>query len=189
MIPDRSSFVIFLTSAVVLLAIPGPAVTYVVGRSIGLGRGAGVVSAGGKPLHRLALGLGARNRCWDVLSRSGGGTRSIRDSLIVRHCIWSREISRGGVLDLPWRAEASQGRIFRGDELSGGREIESRLRPGHRGQRLEPEDGAVLLRLHPAICECVSRAGGRTDSFSRFAFCGYGRGERQPLGGLCRHNR
>lgn len=45
MIPNHSSFVIFLTSAVVLLAIPGPAVTYVVGRSIALGRGAGVVSA------------------------------------------------------------------------------------------------------------------------------------------------
>ena len=45
MIPDHSSFVLFLTSALVLLAIPGPAVTYVVGRSIGLGRGAGVVSA------------------------------------------------------------------------------------------------------------------------------------------------
>ena len=45
MIPDRSSFVLFLTSALLLLAIPGPAVTFVVGRSIGLGRGAGMVSA------------------------------------------------------------------------------------------------------------------------------------------------
>lgn len=45
MIPNHASFMLFLTSALVLLAIPGPAVTYVVGRSIGLGRGAGVVSA------------------------------------------------------------------------------------------------------------------------------------------------
>ena len=62
MIPDRSSFVLFLTSAVVLLAIPGPAVTYVVGRSIGLGRGAGVVSALGIAVgtcfHTLAAAVG-----------------------------------------------------------------------------------------------------------------------------------
>ena len=45
MIPDRSSFILFLSAALVLLAIPGPAVFYVVGRSIGLGRSAGVVSA------------------------------------------------------------------------------------------------------------------------------------------------
>ena len=61
MIPDHSSFVLFITSAVVLLAIPGPAVTYV-GRSIGLGRGAGVVSAlgigVGTCLHASAAALG-----------------------------------------------------------------------------------------------------------------------------------
>jgi len=45
MIPDHSSFVLFLSAALVLLAIPGPAVFYVVGRSIGLGRSAGLVSA------------------------------------------------------------------------------------------------------------------------------------------------
>jgi threonine/homoserine/homoserine lactone efflux protein len=44
-IPEHSSFILFLSAALVLLAIPGPAVFYVVGRSIGLGRGAGVVSA------------------------------------------------------------------------------------------------------------------------------------------------
>jgi threonine/homoserine/homoserine lactone efflux protein len=45
MIPDHSSFVLFLSAALVLLAIPGPAVFYVVGRSIGLGRSDGLVSA------------------------------------------------------------------------------------------------------------------------------------------------
>jgi threonine/homoserine/homoserine lactone efflux protein len=61
-IPDHSSFVIFLTSAVVLLAIPGPAVAYVVGRSIGLGRGAGAVSALGIAVgtcfHAVAAAIG-----------------------------------------------------------------------------------------------------------------------------------
>ena len=44
-IPERSSLILFLGAALVLLAIPGPAVFYIVGRSIGLGRNAGVVSA------------------------------------------------------------------------------------------------------------------------------------------------
>lgn len=52
----------FLTAAVVLLAIPGPAVTYVVGRGIGLGRAAGVVSAlgiaVGTCLHAVAAAVG-----------------------------------------------------------------------------------------------------------------------------------
>jgi threonine/homoserine/homoserine lactone efflux protein len=51
MIPDHASLVIFITAALVLLAIPGPAVLYVVGRSIGLGRSAGLVSA-------LGIGVG-----------------------------------------------------------------------------------------------------------------------------------
>jgi threonine/homoserine/homoserine lactone efflux protein len=51
MIPDHTSFVIFVTAALVLLAIPGPAVMYVVGRSIGLGRSAGLISA-------LGIGVG-----------------------------------------------------------------------------------------------------------------------------------
>ena len=51
MIPEHSSFIFFLSAALVLLAIPGPAVLYVVGRSIGLGRSAGVVSA-------LGIGVG-----------------------------------------------------------------------------------------------------------------------------------
>ncbi len=62
MIPDHSSFMFFLTSALVLLAIPGPAVTYVVGRSIGLGRSAGVVSAlgigVGTCVHAVAAAVG-----------------------------------------------------------------------------------------------------------------------------------
>jgi threonine/homoserine/homoserine lactone efflux protein len=51
MIPNHSAFILFLSAAVVLLAIPGPAVLYILGRSIGQGRVAGVVSA-------LGIGVG-----------------------------------------------------------------------------------------------------------------------------------
>ncbi len=51
MIPSHSSLLLFVSAAVVLLAIPGPAVLYVTSRSIGLGKSAGLVSA-------LGIGVG-----------------------------------------------------------------------------------------------------------------------------------
>src|SRR6267143_843100 len=51
MMPGSSSLLLFVSTALVLLAIPGPAVLYVTSRSIGQGRGAGFVSA-------LGIGVG-----------------------------------------------------------------------------------------------------------------------------------
>jgi threonine/homoserine/homoserine lactone efflux protein len=51
MLPNHSSLLLFITAAVVLLVIPGPAVFYVTSRSIGQGRSAGLVSA-------LGIGVG-----------------------------------------------------------------------------------------------------------------------------------
>jgi threonine/homoserine/homoserine lactone efflux protein len=51
MFPSHSQLLFFVTTAAVLLAIPGPAVLYIVGRSIGQGRNAGFVSA-------LGIGVG-----------------------------------------------------------------------------------------------------------------------------------
>jgi len=45
MMPGSSSLLLFVSAAVVLLVIPGPAVLYVTSRSIGQGRSAGFVSA------------------------------------------------------------------------------------------------------------------------------------------------
>jgi|SRR5215469_5654574 len=51
MFPSHSSLLLFVTTAVVLLVIPGPAVFYILGRSIGQGRSAGLISA-------LGIGVG-----------------------------------------------------------------------------------------------------------------------------------
>jgi threonine/homoserine/homoserine lactone efflux protein len=51
MFPSHSQLLFFITTAAVLLAIPGPAVLYIVSRSIGQGRNAGFVSA-------LGIGVG-----------------------------------------------------------------------------------------------------------------------------------
>ena len=42
-IPAYSSLLLFLAGAIVLLVIPGPAVFYIVGRTVGHGRPAGLV--------------------------------------------------------------------------------------------------------------------------------------------------
>jgi threonine/homoserine/homoserine lactone efflux protein len=65
MIPNNASLLLFVSAAFVLVAILGPAVFYIVGRSIGQGRGAGLVSALGIGVGTLfhvaaaALGLSA----------------------------------------------------------------------------------------------------------------------------------
>jgi threonine/homoserine/homoserine lactone efflux protein len=51
MFPSHSALLIFVSAAALLLAIPGPAVFYIVGRSIGHSRNAGLASA-------LGIGVG-----------------------------------------------------------------------------------------------------------------------------------
>src|SRR5712691_9902195 len=62
MIPTHSSLLLFVSAALVLLTIPGPAVLYVTSRSIGLGRSAGLVSAlgigAGTLVHVVAAAVG-----------------------------------------------------------------------------------------------------------------------------------
>ncbi len=45
MIPSHTSLLLFVSAALTLLMIPGPAVFYIVGRAMGQGRAAGLVSA------------------------------------------------------------------------------------------------------------------------------------------------
>lgn len=59
---SHSSLLLFITGAAILLVIPGPAVMYIVSRSIGQGRAAGLVSAmgitAGTLFHIAAAALG-----------------------------------------------------------------------------------------------------------------------------------
>ena len=65
MLPSLPSFLLFLAGALVLLVIPGPAVFYILSRTVGSGRTAGVVSAAGIAVGTLVhvaaalLGLSA----------------------------------------------------------------------------------------------------------------------------------
>jgi threonine/homoserine/homoserine lactone efflux protein len=65
MLPSHSQLLFFLSAAALLIVIPGPAVFYIVGRSIGQGRAAGLVSVLGIHVGTLihvaaaAVGLSA----------------------------------------------------------------------------------------------------------------------------------
>ena len=60
--PDASTFYLFVLASIVVLLIPGPAVIYIVTRSIDQGRKAGIVSAlgaaTGNSVHVLAAAFG-----------------------------------------------------------------------------------------------------------------------------------
>ncbi len=62
MLPDSSTLIVFVPAALALLLVPGPAVLYIVARSVDQGRRAGIVSALGIALgtfvHILAAALG-----------------------------------------------------------------------------------------------------------------------------------
>jgi threonine/homoserine/homoserine lactone efflux protein len=62
MIPNPSSLLLFISAALLLLVIPGPPVFYIVGRSIGQGRSAGLISAlgiaVGSLVHTAAAAVG-----------------------------------------------------------------------------------------------------------------------------------
>jgi threonine/homoserine/homoserine lactone efflux protein len=62
MIPSSAALLLFVSAALLLLVIPGPAVFYIVGRSIGYGRSAGLVSAlgiaVGSIVHTAAAAVG-----------------------------------------------------------------------------------------------------------------------------------
>ncbi|MGB7281396.1 MAG: LysE family translocator [Candidatus Acidiferrum sp.] len=62
MLPNHSQLLFFIAAALVILAIPGPAVLYIVGRSVGQGSNAGFVSAFGigvgTLIHTAAAAIG-----------------------------------------------------------------------------------------------------------------------------------
>jgi threonine/homoserine/homoserine lactone efflux protein len=76
MLISPSSLLLFVTGAFILLVIPGPAVLYIISRSIGHGRPAGLVSAMGITVGTLfhvaaaTLGLSA------LLASSASASRS-----------------------------------------------------------------------------------------------------------------
>jgi threonine/homoserine/homoserine lactone efflux protein len=58
-LPDASSLALFVVASIILAVTPGPAVLYIVTRSLSQGRAAGLASVGGIALGNLGNGMGA----------------------------------------------------------------------------------------------------------------------------------
>ena len=61
-LPDAATLLLFMTAALALNVTPGPDMLYVIARSVGEGRAAGIISslgiAAGCLVHTLAVALG-----------------------------------------------------------------------------------------------------------------------------------
>ena len=136
--PTWATLGVFALAALALLAVPGPSVLYIVTQSIRDGRRAGLVSMlgiqTGALVHVTAAALG--------LSALIASSATAFDA---------RQVRRRRLPRLPRRATAARPRRARPDRPSRADRAEPPLHPGDRGQRAEPEDGAVLLRPAAAV--------------------------------------
>ena len=138
MIPDSGRLAVFTIAALALLLVPGPAVLYVVARSIQHGRRAGLASV-------LGIHVG-------TLVHIGAATVGL-SALIVSSAIAFTAVKVAGAVYLD-RARALDALLEeRGDGDRAGRRAEPApcVRPGNRRQRAEPEDGALLPRVLAAV--------------------------------------
>jgi len=77
-VPDASSWTVFLVASLLLLVTPGPAVLYVITRSLDQGRIAGLVSVAGIALGTLGHVLAATLGVSAVLTSSAGAFAVIK---------------------------------------------------------------------------------------------------------------
>ena len=138
-IVEPQTLLVFSLAALAILAVPGPAVLYIVTRSIDQGRGAGLASVLGihvGTLFHLAfatLGLSA------ILVSSATAFTVVK----VLGALYLIVI---GIRTLLGRADEADT-----DPAAAAAPPSPRFRRGRRRQRLQPEDGAVLPRLPAAV--------------------------------------
>ena len=94
-IPEWGSLGVFLAAALLLLVTPGPAVLYIVARSVDQGRAAGLVSA---------LGVHAGTLVHVAAAAAGLSVAARR----VGHAVQRREVPRRRVSHLPRRPPAAR---------------------------------------------------------------------------------
>ncbi|MGH6962684.1 MAG: LysE family translocator [Dongiaceae bacterium] len=113
-LPDLATLAPFLAAALALNLTPGADMTYVVARSVGQGRAAGLSSsfgiAAGSLLHGVfaAVGLSAvlqhSELAFQIIKWAGAG--------YLLYLAWKALRGAGQGLDAPARPPASQGRVF-----------------------------------------------------------------------------
>jgi threonine/homoserine/homoserine lactone efflux protein len=112
--PELSRYALFLVAALVLLVTPGPAVLYIVTRSIDQGRRAGLMSvfgvAVGSMIHVAAAALGLSA----LLASSAVAFNSVRyvGAAYLVFLGVRKFLSRGELSESPAERQCSSGRIF-----------------------------------------------------------------------------
>ena len=159
-IPNAASIGVFSVAAILLLLTPGPAVLYIVARSVEQGRIAGLASVcgitTGTLVHVLAAALGlsallaSSALAFAVVKYVGAGYLIY----IGARRIFSRTDTPAAQIELPRRR--SLGRLYRATSFCV-------------VNLLNPENGAVLLGLSAAIRRSLSRRGGVPDRLPRSA--------------------
>ena len=134
--PDRLA--LFVVAALALLLVPGPAVLYVVTRSIHQGKRAGLVSV-------LGIHLGTLVHITAATAGLVGLARLVGVGVHGREARRRRVPDRSRPLDAPFEDARGRDRTRRERRASAG------VRTGYRRQRAEPEDGALLPRLPAAV--------------------------------------
>jgi len=120
-IPNATSIGVFAVAAMLLLLTPGPAVLYIVSRSVEQGRIAGVASVCVSPRNSVHVLRRARlSRCWPPQrspSRQSNMRRRLSDLYRVRR-ILSRTDMLAAQLELPRRSWRASIRRFRRNLLN-----------------------------------------------------------------------
>ena len=138
-VPSLSTYALFIAPALALLAIPGPAVLYVVSRSIDQGRARGLASV---------LRHHDRNR----RARRARDRRALVahprvDGRLRRRPLRRRRVSRSSSAC----AGCSRGKPRTASRSRAPRTRRDALHAGARRQPAEPEDDRLHLRVHPAV--------------------------------------
>ena len=155
MIVQPQTLAVFALAALAILAVPGPAVVYIVTRSIHQGRG-GRARLGARDPRRHARPPDLRRR------------RPLGDPRLVRDGVHGRQGARRAVPDRDRDPDAARPRRPGGHRpAAAAAPPPPRLRRGRRGQRPQSEDGAVLPRVPAAVRRPGSTAGLAADPRAR----------------------
>ncbi len=166
---DGSSLTLFLLASWVLLITPGPAVLYIVARSVEQGQVAGVVST---------LGVGA-----GTLVHVAAATLSL-SALLLSSALAFSVVKYAGAAYLVYLGV----RMLRAGEAPApaGSGQHKRLRrlfyDGAVGKRAEPEDRAVLFRLPAPVRRHLARLGGAAGADTRCHLRAHGHPQRRSVG-------
>jgi hypothetical protein len=175
-LPSPHELAWFLTAALVLLLIPGPAVLYIVARSVDQGRAAGLASAAGIAIGTLVHVLAACVGLSALLLSSATAFSAVRYAGAAY--LFYLGIKK-------FRERPRTGRSLHHVDLIPLRKV---FCPGSYRAGTQSKSGSLLFCLSAAIREPLARTRHSSILRARNDIRSYGLGQRQHVGTCCRLN-